>query len=249
MWYVVQVMTGKELHCCNLCRRYITREIYKEMFVPQYIQKKRYQGTWHQEEKILFPGYFFVDTAQIDTVIDELSRVPEMTKVLRTGETVTAITVEEQQYLTDMLDADYMVQMSTGFMVGDKICITDGPLRNYQGYIKKIDRHKRVADLQINFFGRMTPVRVGFEVLAKMTEEEFQCMKEETIEADSADIISSSEDDIVKVSRVKVVKGIFAGMTGVILSENEIKKEMKVSLNLFGEPTSVTFAQDEVSRT
>lgn len=248
MWYVVQVMSGKELQCCNLCRRYIKKEIYQDMFVPQYIQKKRYQGAWHEEKKILFPGYFFVDTEQIDEVLQELSYVPEMTKVLRTGETVTAITREEQSYLSDMLDDDYVVQVSTGFVVGDDICITEGPLRNYQGYIKKIDRHKRVADLEINFFGRMTPVQVGLEVLAKVTEEEFQRMKEESVEADSADIISSSGDDTVDVSRVKVVSGVFAGMTGVILSEKERKMEVKVSLNLFGEPVTVTFAQDEVSR-
>ena len=44
---------------------------------------------------------------------------------------------------------------------------TDGPLQGKEGLIKKIDRHKRKAYLELPMFGRMQTVQVGLEIVAK----------------------------------------------------------------------------------
>lgn len=247
MWYVVQVMSGEEFHCLALCEGKLKGQGYRRMFVPRYARKKRFAGEWHEVLSVLFPGYLFVDTDEknIDQLIQGLSEIPRMTKVLRDGETIAPITKEEQAYLMDMLDEEDVFRVSTGLMIGDEIWITEGPLRDYRGKIQRIDRHRRIADLQINLFGRQTPVQVGLEVVQKVTKEAFEQMKQDAArKGDSFDEPEPAES----VERVQVLTGVFEGMKGEILSENPAKEELKVCLSLFGTPTTVTFSVSEVER-
>ena len=69
MWYVIQVMSGEEHEKEQLFKKLILNRdgrTYDKIFVPMYVRKKRYQGRWHEEQKVLFPGYIFVDTSDIE---------------------------------------------------------------------------------------------------------------------------------------------------------------------------------------
>lgn len=72
MWYVIQVMSGEEHEKEQLFKKLILNRdgrTYDKIFVPMYVRKKRYQGKWHEEQKVLFPGYIFVDTSDIELVL------------------------------------------------------------------------------------------------------------------------------------------------------------------------------------
>ena len=167
MWYVVQVFTGEESECIDLCKRLIDSSIYENIFVPMYVCKKRYAGEWHDELKVLFPGYMFIETENIDDVIGELKRIPTLTKVIKSADEVTPITEEEQKFLMDMLDDDYVLRVSQGMIIGDTVEITEGPLQYYSGKIKHIDRHKRTAQIEVDWFGGINSVTVGLEIISK----------------------------------------------------------------------------------
>lgn len=62
---------------------------------------------------------------------------------------------------------DQIVEMSEGIIENDQIIITRGPLKGHEGLIKKIDRHKRRAYLELEMFGRKIETQVGLEVVAK----------------------------------------------------------------------------------
>ena len=52
--------TGTEENIRCQCQRLISSNILKRCFIPYYQQKKRFQGKWHIQERILFPGYVFL---------------------------------------------------------------------------------------------------------------------------------------------------------------------------------------------
>ena len=164
MWYVIQVMSGEEHEKEQLFKKLILNKdgrTYDKIFVPMYVRKKRYQGRWHEEQKVLFPGYIFVDTSDIELFCQYLAKVPGFKKVLRDADEIAPITEEEKAYLLSMMDEHYIVQVSVGYLIGEKICITEGALKNYQGSIYRIDRHRRTAQLMVNLFGRQTKLEVG----------------------------------------------------------------------------------------
>ena len=57
--------------------------------------------------------------------------------------------------------------MSTGVIEGDQVIVTEGPLRGYEALISMIDRHKRLAFLEMHMFGRTKIVKVGLEIVSK----------------------------------------------------------------------------------
>lgn len=60
MWYVIQVRTGMEEETRKQCEKIIDKEILEKSFIPMYEQERKYQGEWHKELKVLFPGYVFL---------------------------------------------------------------------------------------------------------------------------------------------------------------------------------------------
>ena len=62
---------------------------------------------------------------------------------------------------------EQIVGMSEGFIKNDKVVITSGPLVGREGLIRKIDRHKRKAFIEIEMFGRPQKVEMGVEILWK----------------------------------------------------------------------------------
>ncbi len=252
MWYVIQVAPGQETSSLQMCEKQLEEQYYQAMFVPRYVVRKKYKGEWRDVCKNLFPGYFFIDTDSVEPVRKALSEVPKLTKLLCSAGSISPITEKEQEYLQSMMDDTYVIRVSTGYVIGDRICITEGALRDKTGWIKKIDRHRRTAQLEIEFFGRMTPVEVGLEVLCKVTEEEFQEMKHRTVQNCDVQLSdpekSSGEWKFSSGITVKIMSGIFEGMTGEVISKDETKDEFKVSLRLFDRPTDVIFKTNEIER-
>ena len=68
-WYVVQVRTGKEEEIVKKCQFYIDHDILIDCFIPITKKKKKYHGTWHIVDDILFKGYIFIITNQVEQLI------------------------------------------------------------------------------------------------------------------------------------------------------------------------------------
>ena len=49
----------------------------------------------------------------------------------------------------------------------DEITILSGPLKNMEGYIKKIDLHRRIAKVEVDFMNRKTVIHLGIEMVGK----------------------------------------------------------------------------------
>ena len=172
MWYVMQVRTGTEERIRLQCERVISQEVLERCFIPYYQQKKRFQGEWHIQEKILFPGYVFLIAQNPEQLIEGLRKVIGLTKLLGSGDEIIPLTPEETQLLLRMGKEEQVVEMSTGIIENAKVKIQQGPLVGMEGLIKKIDRHKRQAVLEVEMFGRTVEMRVGVEIVEKVNREE-----------------------------------------------------------------------------
>lgn len=57
--------------------------------------------------------------------------------------------------------------MSSGIIENDRVQILSGPLMGMEGNICRIDRHKRMAYMEIEMFGRTVEMKVGLEIIRK----------------------------------------------------------------------------------
>lgn len=177
MWYVAQVATGQEERTLRLIRQYIgvgegdmggDGGILKECFIPRYETKQRVRGEWVVRTRPLFPGYLIVITDRVEDLEQALRGVPAFTRILGNDEAFIPLSDSEIAWLDAFTQTDHrVVDISEGIIEGDEIKITRGPLMNHVGWIKKIDRHKRLAYLEVEMFGRTIETKVGLEIVRK----------------------------------------------------------------------------------
>lgn len=85
----------------------------------------------------------------------------------REEEEFLPIEEEKEALFRSMLNEKDEISISKGIIDGDNVIVTEGPLQGYEGMIKKINRHKRIAVLGLDLFGQGTDVTVGLEIVAK----------------------------------------------------------------------------------
>ena len=168
MWYVVQVRSGTEHNIRIQCNKKIPDTIMERCFIPYYEEKKKQNGTWNTLQKVLFPGYLFMITEDVEKLFFHLKTIEGMTKLIGTGQDIIPLKEEEITFLQRFGGEDQIVSMSEGIIEGTQVIITSGPLMGMEGLIKKIDRHKRKAWLDLEMFGRMQQVEVGLEITRKV---------------------------------------------------------------------------------
>lgn len=249
MWYVIWTKTGGEHACLELCRQKLESGTYWNIFVPTYITKVHFKKEWHDREKVLFPGYVFIETDQIDIIYQQLKKLTIFTKLLTNTDEILPIYPEEQEYLQSLLNTEKRIEFSEGFLYGEKVCITQGPLRNHTGAIYKVDRHRRVAYLKVNLFGRQTPVEVGFGAVKRFTEEELEQIRQKNIRRykEQQALRQRQDPEAERTKKVRIKGGALAGMYGTLIYEHEKDDECIVLLQIFGEKESkVYFHKDEI---
>lgn len=171
MWYVIQVMSGEERRTLELCRALIDQPADCELFLPEIEAMKRYRGEWHKEKRIMFPGYLFVVTDYLEQLILTLNKIPKLTKVLGCERTPVSLKEEEIELLQRVMNQDHVVEVSEGFLEGDQLVVMAGPMKGMEGMVKRIDRHKRLAWLEVELFGRLVEAVMGIEVVGRKDEE------------------------------------------------------------------------------
>ena len=174
-WYALWVSTGKEMETIQELNR---KGAACQWIYPVYVRKKKYLQAWHDEEKPMFPGYvFFTDMGLSTLQVTLANNYSNFARILSFEKKPVPLRPQEVEFIrqitvprdneTDPHISVLKVECSYGFMENDQIFITQGPLRNHEALIKKIDRHKRLATVEITMLGRPMTVDLSLEIVYK----------------------------------------------------------------------------------
>lgn len=166
--FVVQVNSGQEDRAAALIGE-IAQGAVDDCFVPKREVMHRKSSQWHRILEKLFPGYVFVQTGTPEQVREVLGRVPAFTRMLTfAGDTCLPLTADEVAWINSVTNADtHVMEMSEGVIEGDRVMVIRGPLKGHEAWIARIDRHKRLAWVDMDMFGRHKTIRVGLEIVSK----------------------------------------------------------------------------------
>ncbi len=164
--YVIQVETTNEHLVANECKNLILIDR-EEAFVPICRREQRRAGQLIQIEKVMFPGYVFLVTAVPEDLFLRLKKVPRLTKMLRVGDDIMPISEKEEDVIRRLINKEHIVEMSRGYIKGDKVVVEEGPLVGLEGIIKQINRHKRTAKIELQLEDKTINVIVGLEIVSK----------------------------------------------------------------------------------
>ena len=164
MWYVIWTSTGQEKKAEAAIQDspFLTRS-----FIPRRVVQIKRKGQWERAEKPLFPGYFFVDSEEPEQLADGVRKIEGFNTILRTEKKLTPLYEKDAEFIEKLYNKEGIFDISEGYIKGDRIVVTSGPLVGQEGLIKKIDRHKRIAYLEFDMFDQTIQVSVALEIVEK----------------------------------------------------------------------------------
>jgi len=170
IWYVARVRIGTEENARQRCLEQISSELLKDCYVFCYEEKRHLYGDWIVKERVLFPGYVFLvsDGAYAKEINRELWRIKGIIGLLGMDNRLTMLNDEDVDFLLMLGGRRQMVKFSEGIIEQSKVRVYSGPLVGKEKYIRKIDRHKRKAFLEMPIFGEKQKMQVGLEIVEKI---------------------------------------------------------------------------------
>ena len=151
IWYILKCPNGYEKRYIQICQKLVEKKELKEVICFEYQQLMRYGGSWHLVTRNLLPGCIF------------LSGI----KVMELKENSLSLLPCSRPYLKELCQDGNMIGMSKGIINKGNTIIISGPLKGRERLIRKIDRHKRTARIEIPFTGESILVTVGLEIYEK----------------------------------------------------------------------------------
>ena len=169
--YVLFVL-GKSEH---RIKEYINAHTFHEAIVPVKVKLIKRKATIIKQEQMLFPSYVFVRSdldPQAFKVFTQrhLSPLSGFIRLLTyKDDDVPTLSKDEVKVLQPFFSNRGVFEHSVGLIAYDKVVITEGPLMGLESHIKHIDRHKKIATLEIPLFNEVKEVKVSCEILSKLT--------------------------------------------------------------------------------
>lgn len=170
--YVLFVKTGREMSIVHNLKK----KLDSSKFLPFVPTKEKYfkkDGNIIKESEVCFQGYIFIESSLcVDKFIIEIFPIIRMTKeiyrIVNYGNSKDiAMRESERSALSCLYGDKYCIEISTGFIEGDKVKVYAGPLAGRESIIRKINRHKREAMIEIEIMGGLRCINVGLEIIKK----------------------------------------------------------------------------------
>ncbi|MFI3164659.1 MAG: antiterminator LoaP [Bacillota bacterium] len=167
-WFAIYVPTGKEEYAKNYIQKQLDGA---EVFIPKVTVQRKAKGEIQTSTIPLFKGYIFVissDEEMIGNLLEVSKGTDKIYKLLKYSDSEGCVLHDSDvEILTAFLDKEKVMQSSVGIIIGDEIIIKRGPLVGKESIIKKINRHKMQATVQIEMMGRMCDMQVPLEIVEK----------------------------------------------------------------------------------
>ena len=166
-WYVVHTYTGYE----NKVKVDIEKTIENrnlqdqilEVSVPMLPVVELKNGVEKKADKKMFPGYVLIHMVMNDDTWYVVRNTRGVTGFVGPGSKPVPLTEDEMKGL-GFRHEDVVVD----FEVGDTVVVTNGAWKDTVGAIKAINDGKKTVTINVEMFGRETPVELGFAEVKKM---------------------------------------------------------------------------------
>lgn len=161
-WYVVHTYSGYENKVkANIEKTIENRKLQDqilEVSVPLQDVIELKNGVKKKVQKKMFPGYVLLYMEMNDETWYVVRNTRGVTGFVGPGSKPVPLTETEMRSMGLMQEPEFSID----FSVGDTATIISGVWENTQGMIQAINEHKQSVTINIDMFGRETPVEISF---------------------------------------------------------------------------------------
>ncbi|MFA6296010.1 MAG: transcription termination/antitermination protein NusG [Patescibacteria group bacterium] len=170
-WYVLHTYSGYEENVSeNLKQRIESMNMQDKIFnvlVPKEKKIKIKNGKRKTVEEKVYPGYVLVEMIVTDESWYVVRNTPNVTGFIGSGTIPLPISEKEYESLKKRMGVEEP-KFKIDVAIGETVKITDGPFKDFDGKVNKIDEEKGTVKVLVNMFGRETPVELDFLQIKKI---------------------------------------------------------------------------------
>ena len=166
-WYVVHTYSGYENKVKTTIEQTIENRKFHdqilEVSVPTQEVVELKNGVRKVSEKKLFPGYVLINMVMNDDTWYVVRNTRGVTGFVGPGSKPVPLTD------TEMLSLGIKNEkVEVDFKEGDMIAVIGGVWSGTAGVVKRIDENRQTVTINVDMFGRETPVELNFTEVKKM---------------------------------------------------------------------------------
>ena len=161
-WYVAHTYSGYENKVkADLDKTIANRGLEEQILevrVPMQDVVEVKNGARKTVQKKMFPGYVLINMIMNDETWYVVRNTRGVTGFVGPGSKPVPLTEAEMKPLGIKTD-----NVTIDFEEGDTIVVVAGAWKDTVGAVQRIDYNKQTATINVELFGRETPVEIGFE--------------------------------------------------------------------------------------
>ena len=165
-WYVVHTYSGYENKVkANIEKTIENRHLEEEILevrVPMQDVVEMKNGARKTVQKKMFPGYVLINMVMNDDTWYVVRNTRGVTGFVGPGSKPVPLTEAEMKPLGIKQE-----NVSIDFAEGDMIVVVAGAWKDTVGVVQRIDYSKQTATINVELFGRETPVEISFAEFRK----------------------------------------------------------------------------------
>ena len=166
-WYVVHTYSGYENKVkANIEKTVENRNLHDqilEVIVPLETVVEIKDGSKKAAQKKMFPGYVLLNMVMNDDTWYVVRNTRGVTGFVGPGSKPVPLTEEEMLPLGIKKE-----EIQVDFAEGDTVVVTGGAWKDTVGVITALNVQKQTATINVELFGRETPVEISFAEIKKM---------------------------------------------------------------------------------
>ena len=166
-WYVVHTYSGYENKVkANIDKTIENRHLEDQILevrVPLEEVTELRNGVEKAVQRKMFPGYVMIHMIMNDDTWYVVRNTRGVTGFVGPGSKPVPLTEEEMAPL-----GIKPAELEIDFAEGDTVTITAGVWKDTVGVIQSINPSKQIVTINVELFGRETPVEIGFTEIKKM---------------------------------------------------------------------------------
>ena len=168
LWYVVHTYSGYENKVANDLQTMVENRHLQDLIcdikVPvEMVPEIDKNGKQKMVEHKLFPGYVLVKMVMNDDTWYVVRNTRGVTGFVGPGSKPVPLTEAEMKPLGIKTE-----NVSIDFGEGDSIAVVAGVWKDTVGIVQKLDYGKQTATINVEMFGRETPVEISFAEVRKL---------------------------------------------------------------------------------
>lgn len=166
-WYVVHTYSGYENKVkANIEKTIENRHLEEQILevrVPLQDVVELKDGQSRQVQKKMFPGYVLINMVMNDDTWYVVRNTRGVTGFVGPGSKPVPLTEEEMGPLGAVPGV-----VKINFAEGDSVVVVGGVWKDTVGVVRSINENKRSVTINVDLFGRETPVEISFAEIRKM---------------------------------------------------------------------------------